>query len=222
MNFLDNLISYFKLDGNSNDEVASNDGTDTDITYSAGNGKIVQGAGFNGSTSSILISNSSGQFDKTIFSISMWVKPTWTLSSVGYNPTLIALRNTDGTRFSLHITEGYSQLDFYNGSDGDNWITNVSKDNWHHVVMVYDSGTVSLYFDNSYLGDNIISVGANTLKNLAIGNNGIPAERWIGAIDEVGIWDRALDSTEVAQLYNGGAGLAYPSLLNNSNFFHFI
>jgi hypothetical protein len=31
-----------------------------------------------------------------------------------------------------------------------------------------------------------------------------------GQIDEVGIWSRALSSTEVTKLYNGGAGLQYP------------
>ncbi len=31
-----------------------------------------------------------------------------------------------------------------------------------------------------------------------------------GALDEIGLWTRVLTSTEVTQLYNGGAGLAYP------------
>src|SRR5262249_31508245 len=31
-----------------------------------------------------------------------------------------------------------------------------------------------------------------------------------GAIDEIGVWNRALTSTEITNLYNSGAGLAYP------------
>jgi len=31
-----------------------------------------------------------------------------------------------------------------------------------------------------------------------------------GSLDEIGVWNRALSDEEVAQLYNGGNGLAYP------------
>ena len=55
----DNIVAYYKLDGNSNDSVGTNNGTDTAITYSVANGKINQGAGYNGSTSKITISNTS-------------------------------------------------------------------------------------------------------------------------------------------------------------------
>ncbi len=41
----DNLNAYWKLQGNSNDEINSNTGSDTGVTYSTDNGKIDQGAG---------------------------------------------------------------------------------------------------------------------------------------------------------------------------------
>jgi hypothetical protein len=45
----------------------------------------------------------------------------------------------------------------------------------------------------------------------------------MGDIDEVGIWSRVLTSTEVTQLYNGGAGLQYPFTNgNNRNFLMFF
>jgi hypothetical protein len=31
-----------------------------------------------------------------------------------------------------------------------------------------------------------------------------------GTIDEVGIWNRSLSSSEVSELYNGGSGASYP------------
>ena len=50
-----NLVSYWKLDGNSNDSKGSNNGTDTGMSYSAG---LFDSAGvFNGSSSNINIAN---------------------------------------------------------------------------------------------------------------------------------------------------------------------
>ena len=36
-------------------------------------------------------------------------------------------------------------------------------------------------------------------------------------MDEVGVWSRALSSSEIAQLYNSGSGLSYPLSLVNSS-----
>lgn len=48
------IQGYWRLDGNSNDASGNgNNGTDTDITYSQANGRLNQGAGFNGSSSKI-------------------------------------------------------------------------------------------------------------------------------------------------------------------------
>jgi len=40
--------------------------------------------------------------------------------------------------------------------------------------------------------------------------SGLSTADFDGLIDEVGIWSRALNSTEVSELYNSGSGLAYP------------
>ncbi len=54
--FLDaNLVAYWRMEGNSNDSKGSNNGTDSNITYSNANGRFGQGAAFNGTTSSILL-----------------------------------------------------------------------------------------------------------------------------------------------------------------------
>jgi len=50
---LNNFISYWKFDGNSNDSVGSNNGTPTSITYSTG--LIGQAAVFNGTTSKVVV-----------------------------------------------------------------------------------------------------------------------------------------------------------------------
>ena len=67
------LISYWKLDGDSTDATGNgNTGSDTAITYNAGNGKIVQGAGFNGTTSKIVLSTNIVM--PTNLTFSSWLK----------------------------------------------------------------------------------------------------------------------------------------------------
>src|SRR5260221_9800184 len=76
MSLLTNIISYWKLDGNSNDATANaNDGTDNGITYSNANGKINQGAGFDGSTSKIDVGTTNLPTGVTDRTITAWVNP---------------------------------------------------------------------------------------------------------------------------------------------------
>ena len=75
MALTDNLVSYWKLDGNSNDSVGSNNGSDTNITYGTSYGKINQGALFNGTSSKILTNYQPTYADTTIAG---WIKTTMT------------------------------------------------------------------------------------------------------------------------------------------------
>jgi hypothetical protein len=225
MSLLTNLISYWKLDGNSNDAVGSNNGTDTDITYSSGNGKIVQGAGFNGTTSKIVIANeSSFDFERTqAFSIACWVKYTSTSEMVFVSKED---SNSPYRGWSLEANGNAGKIGFYlinNVTGGGNAIMGetplaYNDGNWHYVVGTYDgSGALSgmaVYIDGSPVTLTSIrdNLGANTILNNFSVNIG--AQQTVnfmsGAIDEVGIWSRALTSGEVTSLWNGGNGLAYP------------
>ena len=79
----------------------------------------------------------------------------------------------------------------------------VSQNNiWSNVIVTYDRQTIKFYI-NGVL-DNVYSLNSPTpanTQNIKIG--GLPGEIFNGEIDDIGIWNRALDSTEVAALYNG-------------------
>jgi len=88
---------------------------------------------------------------------------------------------------------------------------------WYHGVLTIDgSGLVSLYLNGSLIGTSAVSpttlAGAGGLPfrigdstyDLAVNPNGNPTAKvysWRGAIDDVRIYNRALSSDEVAQLY---------------------
>jgi hypothetical protein len=81
---------------------------------------------------------------------------------------------------------------------------------WFHVIAYRSGTTIGIKINNQ--GTSTIDVTGMTLKangTLYVGRqqSGYP---WHGRIDEYGIWNRALSAAEMAQLYNGGAGMTLP------------
>jgi len=78
------------------------------------------------------------------------------------------------------------------------------NDQWHHVAGTYDGNDVKLYIDG-VLAATASQVG--TINHLVyavnIGRNAQEPDRFYdGAIDEVRIYGRALDATEILQLHD--------------------
>ncbi len=101
------------------------------------------------------------------------------------------------------------------GSADDNAATytnsRISLNNWHHVAFVYDGTTknITMYTDG-YPNTNIYrqgqnNVGDDSFLNLRVGNWVVDTNRTFdGIIDEVRIWDRALNETEIQVEMNKG------------------
>lgn len=96
------------------------------------------------------------------------------------------------------------------------WNTNKNlvAGTWYNVVLTYDGMKATAYLDNT-------SIGSCNL-NAAIGYAAYPillgadygsspvADYFPGTIDQTAIWSRVLNSSELAQLYGGGAGQLLP------------
>lgn len=217
----DNLISYYKLDGNSNDSKGSNNGTDTDIVYSAGNGKIVQGAGLNGITSKIVAKTSLIISNQTNASISLWLKNTLAQSASINGYTLYSERATSGNdiwKFEVNsgkiVSGDAGKLDFVHRDDAntlDNLtaLTSVKVNDgaWHHCVLTKAGTSIIIYIDAVVKGSATLA-GTDTMTDVNeawIGDDkGDTAALYGGAIDEVGIWNRTLTQAEITYLYGGG------------------
>jgi hypothetical protein len=205
------LVSYYKLDGNSNDSVGTNNGSDTSVSYVAG--KIGNAASFNGSSSRITIpSNSSLNFGNGDRTISMWIK-----TSVG-DKKLYSNRNDTVRWWTLGVgPSGQLSFEAANGYPTGyidvKYGSGLTDNNWHNVVMVKSGGTVYFYIDNSLVGSTAWNYSADgSITTNYIGTNyhdGGFYGYFNGLIDEVGIWSRALTSDEITKLYNNGNGLTY-------------
>jgi len=223
MELTDNLISYYKLDGNSNDSVGSNNGADTSVTYSTANGKIGQGAGFNGTSSQIQISGLLGSLPT--ITISVWAN----ITSKGLNGAEII---NIGDYFAIRANDAtYKTTMFYH--TGSSWVnvttnTNYIGTGFHLFTAVFDNinHTQSIYVDAVLKGSGIDTNSINYTggaSNTTIGRHPVDTSYFMGgSVDEIGIWSRALSQAEITQLYNGGAGLSYPFLSGASFLYSMI
>lgn len=218
------LDAYWRLDGNSKDVIRGLDGTDTNISYSFTDGKVAQGALFDGSSSDISInSGSSLVYERTQkFSIAAWVKST---ASSSEKPIYSTEENSPNY---LGITLWYSsffstnKLSLFMGSNtqgiGVGGSTTLSDGNWHFVVATYDGSSdasgVKLYCDGNLES---MTVNQNNLASQTLVGSALPhigtrqgGLFWVKSIDEVGVWKRILTPEEIKYLYNNGNGKSYP------------
>ena len=94
----------------------------------------------------------------------------------------------------------------YSGSD-------LTPDVWHHVVGTYDGETVLLYFDGREVASNTAPSGPiayTTDAPACIGEEATlggctEGSNFMGKIDDVRIYSRALSASEVTKLYQSGA-----------------
>lgn len=218
----DNIYSYYKLDGNSNDAVGSKNGTDTGITYNASYGILGQGATFSAAPGKIVLPTALNL--GTAWSAQAWIN----ISAVPTYGYILSIRSGN-TTFMLGSQNygGKVGLNDWGATATDIRTVSSVPSGWHHFVVTSSGATqATLYMDGSAQNSsNAFGFVSQSLGN-AIGNREDgAASQWAGYIDEVGFWTRALSSGEVSSLYNGGAGLAYPfsgGATVNSNFLRFI
>ena len=233
MTLTTNLLAYYSLQGNSNDATGNgNTGSDVAITYSTGNGKIGQGAGFNGSSSQITAASTVIPLGAK--TVAYWMKCTNTaaietlISSGRWDTTADGLGSWhySGASQPIHFAVRQSSVivDVASASA-------VNTGSWVHVACTWDgtTGTNSfkVYFNGSLEGQGTPSstetVAATGVLTIGAMPNSGNTYWYGGAFDEIGIWSRALSATEISQLYNGGSGLAYPLISpSTGNFLAFM
>jgi len=217
----DSLIGWWNLDGDVND-VSGNTLNGSSYNVTSGSGRFIgsiSSLAFNGSNSYTEIPTDA-KFDaiEEELTLSVWIKPS---ASTSYQ-TIIARRdfvgNPNGERhhFELSISpDGAINFSAYDNSQLN--LTNVqynSTDNvinwnsWNHLLVRFTSIELKVYHD-------LTVVVAQQLNNQILS----PNNHWVnfgrvhrssgtsffnefnGLIDDVGIWNRALNSSEIIQLY---------------------
>ena len=119
---------------------------------------------------------------------------------------------------SLNQATASISLNLTTSHESGNWTLTtddvLAEGEWHHVVVTRAGSYVCIFYDGQARvdglvnGDVIPAAGGSYFGQddvvIGCGPWGYPLN---GAIDDLGIWTRALTSAEVARLYNNGAGL---------------
>ncbi len=213
MALVTNLVSYWKLEGNSNDAVGSNNGTDTGITYSSGNGKITQGAGLNNASSSIVVARNANM-ESTTYSFGGWFKPAALSNEILLSKNYTTSNTTPFMSYQIRVTSSTSLR--FDGNAGGTYYNfsvttpTMSVGTYYFVVVTYGSNTVTVYFNGSSVGTSSQSAPTFGGNGTFVIGNDIVGTGMAGAMDECFYYSKELTSAEVTLLYNGGTGFQYP------------
>lgn len=214
-----NLVGLWHLNGNSTDTSGNNNhGTDTAITYSQANGKFIQGAGFNGSTSKVVVTDSSSLKPTGNFTVNFWMK---ILNNSGLQQ-LVQSYSQNGNVAGFYIDlESNGTLALLSGKNSGTTANVdykavlssavVDDGSWKMITGVYDGSNLKIYVNGSqdvtdtwannpaYAATNYVRIGC---KN----TTGTDGSFYAGAIDEVAIFSRALTAAEIRHWYAWSVG----------------
>jgi hypothetical protein len=202
------LISWWKGDGNTRDAQANNNGT-FNGTPAYGTGEVGQAFSFDGNVANYVSIPPAASLDLAKFSVDAWANPT-TSSGVRYilvkeppasNSSNYYLALIDGNLVEFGYQPGQYQF-------VDSTIA-VPVNAWSHITGTYDGTTLKLYINgalNATTNANPsflippfgqpLSIGSRTSNN---------TDAFVGLIDEVEIFGRALSDGEVHKIYDGGS-----------------
>jgi len=211
------LEEYYTFDettGNVFNSVNSavNPSSTVNATYGVA-GKINTAFGYNGSSSMVTFADHANWTISATgtISISVWIYLTGeNIAANGYGT--IWGHQAGPQLYLKYISAGSYRLGWYTGNtEAITTALSFSLNTWYHIVMLKNSSSLTFYRNGTSVGT--LTASDNTIDppTVYIGSNThTTPEAFNGRIDELGIWKRVLTSTEVTQLYNSGAGLAYP------------
>jgi hypothetical protein len=216
-NLQNGLIAYYPFNGNANDESGNaNNGTVNGASLTTDRfGRANKDYRFNGTNNYIQLPSS---IQPNNISVGVWFK----LASNATNQTIIRQRSS-GFSISYSLTAWYGvtnqlRTELYkssNNSYSNNFSKTLNDGKWHQCTFTYDSSLYSVYIDGvlEYQETNLTRLPIfynNAGNGFCIGRDGDNANWYLnGYVDDVVIYNRAINSTETQQLYNPQANIMW-------------
>jgi len=228
MALTDNIVAYYKLDessGNASDSVGNNTLTNNNtVGYSAA--KINNGADFGTTnTNKNLEVLSNVGITGSAVSINLIVKLKTEISSGTYTLCHLSTGSTNYRGFYIDYSynAGTRRVGFAMNREGIEefrFTSNITlgTTDFFFLTLTYDGTNIIGYINGtsvgtiaaSGIGDSGYSHPCVSLSCYRDANSQARGNYSSVILDEVGIWSRALSSTEVTELYNSGNGKQYP------------
>jgi hypothetical protein len=195
---LSGLVSYYSLNDGTQDEVLGNNGVAVNATRTSG--FIRDAYYFDGSADYLLVNDSSSLDISSNITLSAWVYPVRTTQ--GY---VICKYGS----YMIQWTNSTFQGGIWNST---NWYAlttsgTIPLNTWAHVTFTYNRSNAYLYINGvlNSSGVNTRLADINTNPFMIGAKSPIDRTRdFNGSVDEVGVWNRAISSTEAKTLYDYG------------------
>ncbi|MFA5105952.1 MAG: LamG-like jellyroll fold domain-containing protein [Candidatus Micrarchaeia archaeon] len=208
------LVSYWPFDSNANDAMGLNNGAVSGASLTSSAGKVGGAYVFNGLVN---VSYSPSLNLSSAGTLSFWIKPRWNAYNYANHEIFLDYNfwgaSGSGLGCVFRPTDygtGGIDCDIVNSStiganvyfNTQNW----SANEWHHIAFAYDipGHSRSFYVDGALVSSSTAAITGFALpaKPLYIGKGYNGYSSFNGTIDEVAIFNRSLNGTEISLLYN--------------------
>jgi hypothetical protein len=191
------LVGWWPFNGNANDESGNgNNGTVNGATLTTDrNGVANKAYSFDGVDDYIAVTRNY----QSAFSLSIWFNPT---TSTGYNPLVDAF----DANWEVQLKNTYPDyVSFLTSASYQEFISSQTTTNnsWNYLVCTYSSNTVTFYINGIQTDQYTVNPLPNNYGSYNFGASLTGIDQFYnGIIDDIGIWNRALNDCEIQDLYN--------------------
>lgn len=202
------LIGWWTGDGNSVDLAGVNSGT---LQNGAGyaNGEVAQAFSFNGNGASVLVN--AAEYSPSAGTLMFWFLANGSGAMTGS----ITAGGNRGPGLSIDTN---SNLLWEFGNLYAQSLGQVSSNQWHHVALTYSTSgsevTVVLYLDGNEISTAITTANLAWYPQVVFGSYlGATEPSFVGSMDEISIFNQALSSQQIQQVYEAfSGGMCKPTL----------
>ena len=173
---------------------------------------------FDGSNDKVVIGNTINSILSPLNTITVeaWVNP----SNTTFNGVIVGNYYNSNNEMQFLLRRDFDTFAFWvNDGTGfkvvDSGLASVTLNTWQHVAGVWDGSSLYIYIDGVLKGTTTGVTGSSfafTNNNVVIGSNSYP-ENFTGSIDELRIWNRALNQCEIQNNMNGELASGQTGLL---------
>ena len=212
------LVAHYKFEGNTEDSsVNGNHGTEYgDVTYVDGvavDGELSKAVSFDGVDDYIQATSPFGYIERPELSVSFWLKPD--LDKVSKRQWPIMINEPDygkGVHFLINSsfdTQFGTYKDVHlNEATQNSFSIEEHNNKWVHFVTIYDrqNGVLKTYANGGLIDSDDLSTDKLQFSpsSILLGKtfNTSEEEGYSGLLDELRVYDRALNETEIQALYS--------------------
>ena len=173
-------------------------------------GKIGGAATFDGNGDYLRADAVSGGVNNRSITVSGWIKTSSTAQqfAIAFNTS------SGGNRFMAGLASGNTRYQLYDTSAWRDSGAAVRDNTWHHIGWTIDTAgnVIGLIVDGSVVTSYGSGSEVGSTDRFSIGmewDSGSTGDYWNGLIDEVLLFGRKLDTTEIQALYDAGVAGSY-------------